>query len=244
MRGGFPLAVLGTDPAAARWLDAYAEDVVTRDAVLVGGIREPRKLHAVLRLLAGRTGQLLNLSTLADQAAVARDTAAAHLDLLIALFVVHRLEPWAGSTVPRLTRTPKVHVVDSGLACRLIGADQQSLHRDAAAAGHVLESFAVMEVVRQAEWADTRVRLAHYRDREQREIDLVLEGPGDAVVAVEVKAGARVDPRDLTALRHLRNRLGRAFKAGVLLHTGDQAYRLEDRLMAVPLSALWTTDTP
>lgn len=241
VRGGFPLSVLSADSTArARWLDAYVEDVVTRDAVTVGGVRTPRKLQDVLRLLAGRTAQLLNLSTVADQAAVARDTAAAHLDLLMALFLVHRLEPWAATTVPRLTRTPKIHVADSGLACRLAGADLGSLRRDATAAGHILESFAVMEIVRQLEWADTKVRASHYRDRDQREIDLVLEGSDNTFVAIEVKAGARVDARDLTALRHLRERLGSAFHAGVVLHTGTQAYPLDDHLVAAPLSALWT----
>ena len=83
-------------------------------------------------------------------------------------------------------------------------------------------------------------RLFHYRDRDGREVDLVLERRDGSVIGVEVKTAASVDGRDFRGLRHLRDRLGERFKAGVVIYTGETTVPFEDRLAAVPLSGLWT----
>jgi predicted AAA+ superfamily ATPase len=78
-----------------------------------------------------------------------------------------------------------------------------------------------------------------YRDRDGREVDLILERRDGSVAAVEVKTAASVSSRDFRGLRHVRERLGERCKAGVLLYTGESTVPFEDRLAAVPLSGLW-----
>ena len=105
--------------------------------------------------------------------------------------------------------------------------------------GAVLESFVAMELLRQADWADEPVSLFHYRDKQQREVDVVLERGGGEVVGVEVKSAATATTRDFAGLRYLRDRLGARFKAGVVLYTGEETLPFGDRLAAVPISGLW-----
>jgi predicted AAA+ superfamily ATPase len=83
------------------------------------------------------------------------------------------------------------------------------------------ETFAAMEIRRQLGWQDNSPRRFHYRDRDGREVYVVLERRDGSVVAVEVKTAASASPSDFRGLRHLRDKLGDRFKAGVLLYTGE-----------------------
>ena len=103
------------------------------------------------------------------------------------------------------------------------------------------ETFAAMELLRQAEWSADPPDLYHYRDRHGREVDVVLERRNGEVIGVEVKAAATVTESDFRSLRYLKEKLGARFKAGVVLYTGAQTLPFGDRLAAVPLVGLWGT---
>ena len=109
---------------------------------------------------------------------------------------------------------------------------------DSAWFGPLLESFVVAELAKQATWTERPVSLAHYRDRDQREVDVVIER-GRQVAAIEVKATATPRPHDARHLAFLRDRLDDRFTLGVVLHTGHQNIVLGDRLVAAPVSSLW-----
>lgn len=145
---------------------------------------------------------------------------------------------WA-DLLSRLVKAPKAYVTDTGLLCHLIGADADRLAADGAIAGMVFETFVAMELHRQIAWQDDPPRQYHYRDRDGREVDVVLERRDGSVVAVEIKTAASASASDLRGLRHLRDRLGDRFKAGVLLYTGPSTVPFGDRLAAVPLAGLW-----
>jgi uncharacterized protein len=113
------------------------------------------------------------------------------------------------------------------------------IERDPYVGGSLFETFAAMELVRQADWQDDPVSLYHYRDRDQREVDIVIERRDGSVVAVEVKAAASVSATDLRGLRYLRDKLGDRFVGGALLYTGRNTVPFSDRLGAVPLCGLW-----
>ena len=103
----------------------------------------------------------------------------------------------------------------------------------------LLETFVVMEVVKQATWSSTAVNLYFYRDAEQREVDLVIESLSGDVAAVEAKAAAGVTGSDIRGLELLRTKLGARFKAGIVVYSGEHTLKMSDRVWAVPLSGLW-----
>jgi uncharacterized protein len=110
--------------------------------------------------------------------------------------------------------------------------------------GPLLENFAIGEVARQLTWAEEPVQLFHYRDRDQVEVDMVLEHASGTVIGIEVKAGETVRGEDFRGLRHLANRLGDRFRAGIVLYAGEQQLSFGDRLAALPMAALWMLDSP
>ena len=109
--------------------------------------------------------------------------------------------------------------------------------------GPLLENFAIGEVARQLTWAEEPVRLFHYRDRDQVEVDMVLEHASGTVIGIKVKAAETVRAEDFRGLRHLANRLGGRFRAGIVLYAGEQRLSFGDRLTALPMAALWMLDS-
>jgi predicted AAA+ superfamily ATPase len=96
-----------------------------------------------------------------------------------------------------------------------------------------------MELLRQSEWSERAPHLFHYRDKQQREVDIVLELRGGTIAGVEVKTAATIGAKDFAGLRYLRDKLGDRFKFGVVLYTGERTLPFGDRLAAVPLCGLW-----
>lgn len=143
------------------------------------------------------------------------------------------------SRTNRAKRRRIAHLVDTALAAHLVDQNGDDLAQtDSPWFGPLLESFVVSELAKHATWAERPVAIAHYRDRDQREVDVVIER-GRQVAGIKVKATATPRPRDARHLAYLRDRLGERFTLGVVLRTGHQRVVLGDRLVAAPISTLW-----
>ncbi len=237
--GGFPDARTRATRGRGRYFDGYLRSIFGRDVQDVSAA-DPRVTEALLRLAATRSSSLVNLAELGRAVGVSEKTAAAHLDTLERLLLVRRHRPWLSNLGKRLVKSPRLFVCDTGLACHLCGYDAQRLVSDAEAAGPMLETFVAMELLRQATWSRTRVQLLHYRDKDQREIDIVLERGDGTVVGVEVKSRATVREADFRPLARLRDQLGERFASGIVINTGPDTLPFGDRLWAVPLQGLWS----
>jgi len=244
LTGGFPsMLQRQTTRARISWFSDYVNMVVMRDVLDIARVRQREALPRLLRQLASQTGQILNISRAGDALGMESSTANRYATLLEAAFMIHRLPAWAPTLGRRLTAYPKVHVIDSGLAAWLLGlsASKIASRNPATLAefGHVVETFAVGEILKQVSWSDEVISAYHFRTQQGDEVDLVLETWDGMVAAVEIKAGARVQGSDLSGLRMLRDRLGERFVGGVLLNLGDLAYKYEDKLFILPMSRLW-----
>lgn len=237
--GGYPAA--RSRPPHRRWrfFDSYLETIIRRDLSTLARVHDQANVRRLLDSVAATSGSLLNLDSLGRDLGAAANTVRAHLDLLETLFLTIRVAPWNTNLLSRVVKTPKAYVTDTGLLSFLVGADEERVADDGPLAGGLLETFAVAELHRQAQWQEDPPRIYHYRDRDGREVDIVLERRDGTVVAVEVKAAASARPNDFRGLRFLRDKLGDRFKAGILLYTGEATVPFEDRLAAVPLSGLW-----
>jgi predicted AAA+ superfamily ATPase len=241
--GGFPLAVPRAESARNRWFDDYVRASIERDAAELARVRERQTLADVLGRLAGQTAQVLNISAVASGVGSERRTVESYVRLLEDLFLVTRLPAWGKTLTARATSSPKIHVVDSGLAARLLRVSPAKLASlDPTALtefGHLLETFVVGELRKQISWLEEPVMCGHWRLGDGDEIDLVVEFDDGGVLAFEVKAAERVAGDDFRALRKLRDAIGARFIAGVALSTGRRSYTYEDRLHVMPIDRLW-----
>ena len=242
--GGFPMALrrAGTT-ARARWFDDYVESVLERDVLELSRVRQRRQLPRLLGQFASQTGQVLNIARVAATVGMEKSTAENYTKLLEAVFLVYLLPSWGTTLGSRVAAAPKIHMVDSGLAARLVRLTEVKLAAASASAltelGHLLETFVVGEVCKQLDWLDQPTVRGHWRTHDGDEVDLVIERADGMVVAIEVKAGSRVPSSDLGGLVKLRRRLGGQFLGGVVLYTGAQSYTYEKNIHIVPVDRLW-----
>jgi predicted AAA+ superfamily ATPase len=241
----WPLSQGEIDSAADGFVDAvsYVTDLVTRDVQQISDIERPAEMRRLLSVVAARMGTLAVAQSMANDIALPRRTLSRYLDLLELIFVIKRIPAWSSNLTTRAISTPKLIVTDSGLGGRLIGMSEERAKDPLAPVGPLLENFAIGEVARQLTWAEEPVQLFHYRDRDQVEVDMVLEHAAGSVVGIEVKAAETVRAEDFRGLRHLANRLGGRFLAGIVLYAGEQQLSFGDRLTALPMAALWTLDS-
>lgn len=237
--GGFPEAVQRPPPRARTWHRQYLRRLIERDVQDVARVREPHELSRLLQLLAPRSAQLLNISSLAKELGLRRETVEHYLAVCERLFLLRRLQPWHRNRAKRLIKTPKIHFMDSGLCATLTGLEAGDAVNRRDRFGALLETFVVQQLIAQAGWTAPELEFWHYRDKDQVEVDLVITR-GSEVWGVEVKAAASITPADGQGLRRLATQAGRDFRGGALFHAGASTLPLEtEQCLAVPLARLW-----
>ncbi len=240
LTGGYPEMLERRDAERRRsWARNYIKAIVDRDARDIADLEKLDRMPRLLRALAEHSGQLTNYAQLGGQLGLDGKTANKYIGVLEQLFLITRIEPWFRNRLSRLVKTPKLHFLDSGLLASLSGATYETLENDRTRFGALLETFVLAEVVRQITWQSDMYSLYHYRDKDQNEVDIVIENEMGDVVGLEIKAAATVRASDFKGLRRLAESAGSDFKFGAVLYDGDAILPFGDGLYAAPISSLW-----
>ena len=236
-RGGYPEAVhRESERRRDRFFADYLSDLIVRDVQQVAEIDRSSDMRRLLALLAAQTCGLVNMSRLGGAIGVTVPTIQSWIRILETIFLIRLVPGWSANLTTRAVSTPKVMFLDSGVAGYLSAGAAAD-----ASAGRLIENLVLGELARQLTWTDFSARLYHYRDRDQNEVDALLEDNAGTIVGVEVKAAETITSADFRGLRSLQRRLTDRFRAGFVLYCGDESLSFGDGLVALPISALWTT---
>lgn len=234
--GSFPALALGQVGDRDVFLASYLQTYLLRDLRDLAQVGDQGAFLRFLRAVAARTAQLLNLSDLARDADVAVNTAKSWLSILESSGLVLRLDAWHGNLSKRLVKAPKLHFLDTGLCAYLCGWSSPETLEAGAMSGAILESWAVGEILRSWRHAGLEGRLHHFRDKDQVEVDLLVERDG-RLHPVEIKKTARPTPADVKAFGRMRS-LGLPLGPGALLCLCAEAMPLADGALAMPVGGL------
>jgi predicted AAA+ superfamily ATPase len=240
LAGAYPEVI--KRPAGKRrdaWFAAYITALLQRDVRDLANIEGLTDMPRLLSLLAARVGSLLNMTELSRSSGIPNSTLKRYLSLLHATFLFQPLSAWSSNLGKRLIKSPKIHLIDSGLTAHLAGVTHQSLDRDPVFFGHLFENFVVNELRKQTGWLGSRVSMHHYRTTTGREVDILLEDAAGRLVGLEVKASATVVRKDFSGFDALSEDTGRQFVRGIVLYTGEQSVAFGENYMALPISAMW-----
>jgi len=206
----------------------YMETYIERDIRQLSELRDLASFEKFVRLCAGRTGQVINMNSLAGDAGISHNTAKAWLSLLEASYVIFMLRPWYGNVSKRLIKSPKLYFYDVGLAAYLLGIQSvQQMSRDPLR-GSLFENMVVIESLKFRYNQGKRSNLYYYRDAHGHEVDLLLD-TDDKLYPIEVKSGATVVNDYFTSIQKLSGVLeGYVRHDGALIYGGVEDYRYKN----------------
>ena len=241
MRGGFP-EVVGIEDArdARKWHEDYLAALVDRDLRDIANIGRKDGLVKLVEVLAAWSSKEADISKIGASPPISRPTIESYINALEALYVVERVRPWHSNDYSRITKRDKIFMTDSGFMSSVLKWTFEGVRTDGDLAGKLIETFVFNQLSAILEAQKDTHDLYHYRDRDGREVDLLVQNGNGDILGIEVKAGS-VPQRSM--LKHLdwfkRNlAAGRNFK-GVVLYTGDQVVSYGDDMWAVPIRSLW-----
>jgi uncharacterized protein len=242
LAGSFPEPSLRI-PAAARrrWFAGYVEQMITRDVPAVAPRRDPELLRRYLSVLAVNTAGIAAESTLWSAAGINARTAQSYQALFQRMLVLDLVPAWFCNRIKRLVKAPKRYLVDPALVAAVLGLGQEAILYGPDMLGRLLDTFVAAQLRAEIASSSNDPRLYHLREEQgSREIDLLIETAGGHLIGIEVKAAATVATSDARHLAWLRDETGDAFTAGIILHTGPNVFPVSDRIIAAPVSALWS----
>ncbi|EGN75493.1 Putative ATPase (AAA+ superfamily) [Idiomarina sp. A28L] len=236
--GGYPPALArATESRKATWYRDYVMTILQRDAQDLANIQHFQVLPKLLELSASQSARLFNVSDLAAPFSISRPTISNYLDLLTQLFMVELLQPYHNNRLSRAVKTPKLHLLDTGLACSLLGETASSLGQNRALLGQLLETFVYQELKKHSEATETLMKFYHYRDKDKDEVDIVVEC-NRKLYGFEVKAASTVTSADFKGLRKLERSFQEPFELGIVFYDGDKILPFGKGFYALPISVL------
>ncbi|ABQ27336.1 ATP-binding protein [Geotalea uraniireducens] len=244
IEGGYPEAIAKSPRSRSIWFASYIEGRLLKDFETMHHAKGDyhTKLSALIRNLAGMTGNLIKYANIANDLSQDDKTVKRYIEILELMFIIRRLHPYVRNSAKRaVVGMPKLHFVDTGLACHLLGLKKSDTLHTSQFFGGLVENFVFCELLKHATWSEEDVNFYHFRDTARHELDLVIERSDGTVVGVEVKASMTVKPEDFSGLSIFADYAKDKFSHGVLFYSGDKVlpFRINDRIFhALPISSL------
>ena len=215
LAGGYPEAIAREKWNRKQdWYHDYVEAVVQRDVRDVAQIDQIAIMPELLNMLAEHASQLVNYSGIGSALNLNHVTTRKYVSVFEKMFIVHNLKPWFTNKLKRSIKSPKIHFLDAGLLAALRDITPEAVRKNKTAFGAVLETFVFSELQKVATWSGSRNSFYHFRDKDKKEVDIVIENKRGDVVGIEVKSSATVN---LQRLRGHAKNLGK--------HAGTSSFK-------------------
>lgn len=208
------------------WLSAYYRTYVERDVRDLANIGNLETFQRFVSLCAGRSGQLLNLSSLALDAGISHTTARNWISILQAGFIIHLLPPHFANFSKRIVKTPKLYFMDTGLLCYLLRIRESAELATHSMKGHIFETFVLAELYKSFAHRGEIPPLYFWRDKTGHEVDVVIDA-GSKLIPIEIKSSETVNRSFFDGLKYYISLGSPVSETGVLIHGGNELYERE-----------------
>ena len=241
--GGYPDVFTRSSRRRRTYYQNYLSSILDHDAVELSSLKHLGRLHDLVSVLSGQTSSEFVAAGVAKLVQIPETSISAYIRLLKDLYLINELSSWGRNITHRAVSRKKVSIVDTGLAAYLNGVDEKALadpmHGEAL--GALLESFVVSELFKQRTWSSEDYSIYHYRDRDKREINIIIELYDGRIIALEIKASQSASSKDFNGIRTIKDAMNDRFVCGLVLYTGADTLPFGDKLFAVPISTIWNT---
>lgn len=237
--GGFPpVHEFNNLEDVKRWVRSYLQTIMQRDLKDISNIEAIYEMPRLFKLLATRSGMLLNVADLSRSLGMINVTLTRYLYILETLFFINLLPAWFTNHGKRLIKSPKIHLCDTSILANLLEIDENRFTNEPTILGQFLETFVFSELIKQKSWSKIKIDLFHLRDL-NHEVDFVLEKNDGTLIGIEVKATRKINNEDLRGLKYLKKIAKNRFNKGIILHFADRIEVIENDIYSMPIQALW-----
>jgi len=240
-RGGFPEAVaLKNQKDRKEWHKDYIDALIKKDLRDVANISRQDALKELILILASWSGKFMDIARICSSIGLSKPTLVSYINALNALFIFDKVAPWIKTDYDRVGLSYKTYMADTGLMTSLLGWEQKEVFLNVDRSGKLMETFVFQELSAQID-LDGDYNLYQYRDRENREIDFIVERGDGALLGIEVKAGHNASKEDFKHQIWFKENIvkGKNSYRAIVLYSGEDVLTFGDNLFAVPIAALW-----
>ncbi len=239
-KGGFPEAIRSSRRECVRWYRDYAKQLIDRDLRDIINITRRDVMIQLLQVLGAWSSKLMDLTAIGSGLGVSRPTLETYINALEALFLIEKIQPWRKTDYDRVGKQFKIFMADSGLMSALLGWNIEEVELNPDKSGKLIETWVFNELSAQLEAQPLDYTLYHYRDRQQREIDFLIEREEGALLGIEIKAGSTASSDNFKHLRWFKENIAgdRPF-VGIVLYSGSEVIPFGPDMWAVPYAALY-----
>jgi len=231
--GGYPeLLKLDTELKRRLWFSSYISTYIERDARELGEIREINNFFKFFNVIAPRTGTLLNKSKIAKDVGLKDSMVDNFLTILAQLYQVELLRPYSENIGKQFVKSPKLHMVDTGIACHMLRIKNHKELEESHYKGQVYETFIFAELKKHISFAVDNTDMHHYHTSDKKEIDFILSR-GDKLLAIEVKASHSADKGDFKHIFDFQ-KSSKKDVIGIVFYMGEHLLEIDERNFAVP----------
>ncbi len=223
LNGGYPEVQSKSQRGKSMWFKSYLQGRLLKDFETLYTARGDyqAKLSALIAYLSGLCGNLLKYANVSNDLELDDKSVKTYINILELMFIVKTVPAYLKNRAKRqASRMPKLHFVDTGLACYLLGLKNYEQLVYSQYFGGLFENLIFMELTKHTQWAINDVSLYHFRDNRKNEVDVVLEQNNGQIIGVEIKASATVGVRDFKGLTKLAEFVGDKFSHGVVFYSG------------------------
>ena len=240
-RGGFPEVLRFNELERKEWFEDYTVSLLTRDLRDIINIQRQDVMKELLGALSAWSSKFMNLESICSKLSTSRKTLNTYINSLILLCLFEKLPSWIRTDYERVGCKEKIFTTDTGLMAYLLNWRIDDVLLDSDKSGKMLETLVFNELSAQIS-LEHRYSLSHYRDREKREIDFIIENDSGELLGIEVKAGSAISKNDTRHLAWFKENIApdRTF-IGIVFYTGENVLPLGKDMYAVPVAALWSS---
>ena len=240
LRGGFPEVVRLEEKYRGQWHKDYLRALLQHDLKDIAHIQRLDAMRSLTHILAAWSGKLMDLSAIGAGLSIRRPTIETYINALSTMYLVESVPPYTSTDYERVGKQAKLYMTDSGLMSSILRWRKDEVGLNSDRSGKLIETFIFNELAALIDLDNEKYELYHYRDREKREIDFIIERDDGALLGVEVKAGSTISSNDFKHLRWFQeNLVKKSSFVGIVLYSGEYIGRMGENLWAVPTAALW-----
>jgi hypothetical protein len=238
--GGYPEALLLQGRQRARWHTDYIDAILEHDLSDITRIHRLDQMQKLIVVLAAWSSKFMSVSKIGASLSLKTQALNAYINALEALYLIERIKPWTNTDYDRIGKQDKLFMTDCGLMASILGWNIEQIRFDVDRSGKLIETFAYNELASLVDTSNGLYDLKHYRDRQKREIDFLIEREDGALLGIEIKAGSNLGNSDFKHLKWFNENLAkkRAF-TGIILYSGEHIASFGEGMLAVPFGCLW-----